>query len=147
VGSRGQGRVADLGPAIDEWSQSPLLGQGYSSRVVDGDNPNAQILDNQWLGSLLETGLIGVLGLVWLLWRSVRRLGAAAKRNVSPQGSLFVGLAASIAAFAVGMLTFDAFSFIQVTLFLFMLLAVAASALAIEQRDGWNVAPAAQRQD
>jgi polysaccharide biosynthesis protein PslJ len=147
VGSRGQGRVADLGPAIDEWSQSPLLGQGYSSRVVDGDNPNAQILDNQWLGSLLETGLIGVLGLVWLLWRSVRRLGAAAKRNVSPQGSLFVGLAASIAAFAVGMLTFDAFSFIQVTFFLFMLLAVAASALAIEQRDGWSVAPAAQRQD
>jgi hypothetical protein len=144
VGSRGQGRVADLGPAIDEWSQNPLLGQGYASRVVDGENPNAQILDNQWLASLLETGLLGVLGIAWLFWRSVRRLGAAAKRNVSPQGSLFVGLAASIAAFAIGMLTFDAFSFIQVTFFLFMLLAVAASALAMERREGWDLAPPAQ---
>jgi len=138
VGSRGQGRVADLGPALVEWSQNPLLGQGYGSRVVDGDNPNAQILDNQWLGSLLETGLLGILGIAWLFWRSVRLLGRAAKRNDSPDGSLFVALAASIAAFALGMLTFDAFAFIQVTLFLYILLAFAASALSIEERIGWG---------
>jgi polysaccharide biosynthesis protein PslJ len=138
VGSRGQGRVADLGPAIAEWSQAPLLGQGYGTRVVDGENPNAQILDNQWLASMLETGLIGVVGLIWLFWRSVRRLGAAAKRDESPDGSFFVAVAASIAAFALGMLTFDAFSFIQVTFFLFILLALAASATALERRGLWN---------
>jgi O-antigen ligase len=138
VGSRGQGRVADLGPAIREWSQNPLLGQGYGSRVVDGENPNAQILDNQWLGSLLETGLLGVFAIAWLFWRAVRRLGRAAKRNPTPEGSLFVAIAASIAAFAVGMLTFDAFAFIQVTFFLFILLACAAAALVIEERVGWG---------
>jgi hypothetical protein len=138
VGSKGQGRVADLGPALDEWSQRPIVGQGYASRVVDGENPNAQILDNQWLVSLLETGLAGVVGLVWLIWRAVRLLGGAAKRDTSPDGSFFVAMAASIAAFALGMLTFDAFSFIQVTFFVFILLALASSALAIERRGSWH---------
>jgi hypothetical protein len=137
-GSRGQGRVADLGPAINEWSQEPLFGQGYGTRVVDGENPNAQILDNQWLGSLLETGLLGLLGLGWLFSRSIRRLGQAAKRDQSPAGTFFVAIAASVAAFGLGMLTFDAFAFIQVTFFLYILLALAASALAIERRGAWG---------
>ena len=38
-------------------------------------------------------------------------------------------LAASVIAFGVGMLTFDAFAFIQVTFLFFMLLALGAAAL------------------
>jgi hypothetical protein len=127
VGSRGQGRIADLGPALDEYSQRPILGQGLGTRVVDGENPNAQILDNQWLKSLLETGAVGLFAILWLLVRSIRRLGRRAKSDDDPRtGWLCVALTASITAFAVGMLTFDAFSFIQVTFLLFILLGFAS---------------------
>jgi O-antigen ligase/polysaccharide polymerase Wzy-like membrane protein len=138
VGSRGQGRVADLAPTLDQVSQRPVFGEGYGSRIVDGETPNAQILDNQWLASLLETGLAGGAALLWLFWLAVRRLGKAAKRVPGPSGSLFVALAGATAALSVGMLTFDAFSFIQVTFFLFIVLAFAGAALSIERRDAWD---------
>ena len=132
-GSRGQGRVADLAPAIEEFKQSPILGQGYGSRVVDGENPNAQILDNQWLGSLLETGIVGVMALILLLTRTVRRLAKAAKEEADERsGWLFTALAASMASFALGMLTFDAFSFVQVTFLFFILFGLAAAALSLD---------------
>jgi hypothetical protein len=41
---------------LDQIAQRPLSGEGFASRVVDGETPNARILDNQWLASLLETG-------------------------------------------------------------------------------------------
>ena len=138
VGSRGQGRVADLSPTLDQVSQRPVFGQGFGSRVVDGETPNAQILDNQWLASLLETGYIGGIALLWLFLLAIRRLGKAAKRNPTADGSIFVALAASLAAFAIGMLTFDAFSFIQVTFFMYIVLAFAACALSVEARRGWH---------
>jgi hypothetical protein len=43
---------------------------------------------------------------------------------------LLVGLAASVAAYAVGMFLYDAFSFIQVTFLLFILLGLGAAVLA-----------------
>jgi O-antigen ligase len=129
-GSRGQGRVADVAPTLTEFSRSPILGQGYGSRVVDGETPNAQILDNEWLATLLETGIAGAVAFLWLFVRSIRRLGRAARGDPSAGGWLPAALAASLTALAVGMLTFDAFSFIQVTLLLFIMLALGSVALA-----------------
>jgi len=126
VGSRGQGRVADIAPSLTEFSQRPVLGQGFGTRVVDGEAPNAHILDNQWLKTLLETGAVGAFALLWLFWRVIRRLAAVAKADSSDRGWLAVALAASIAAFAFGMLTYDAFAFIQVTFLFFILLAFAS---------------------
>ena len=42
----------------------PLLGQGLGTRQTGADNPlrNAPILDNQWLGTFLDIGLLGSLG-------------------------------------------------------------------------------------
>jgi hypothetical protein len=124
----GAGRVADLGPALKAWSREPFLGAGFATRVTD---PNAkegsdqQILDDQWLGNLLEIGALGVLSLLWLYVRSVRRLAAVARSSTGPDGWLPTALAASIITFAVGMLTFDAFAFIQVTFFSFLMLGFA----------------------
>lgn len=129
-GGRGSGRVADLGPSLSEWSKSPVLGQGFGTRVVDEERANALILDNQWLGTLLETGLVGALAWFWLFRRAVRRFGRAAKDDESDSGWLMAALAASLAAFAVGMLTFDAFSFIQVTFVAFILLGLGGVMLA-----------------
>ena len=123
----GSGRIATLGPALDaEWKPNPIAGEGFGTRITGAaetgqPSPNGPILDDQWLGTLLEVGIVGTLAWIWLFPRVVRRLWRA-KEDSSDDGWLFVALAASITAFAVGMFTYDAFSFVQVTFVLFILL-------------------------
>lgn len=131
AGKLGSGRVADLGPALDQAAARPVLGQGYGTRVTDNQQAKANILDNQWLGTLLETGLVGVFAWIWLFGRTVRRLGARARRDPSDLGLLMTALAASITAFAVGLFTYDAYSFIQVTYIMFILVALSAVLLRV----------------
>lgn len=127
-----QGRTEDYGPAFDEFARVPVFGRGLGTRITTGTpgDINADILDNQWLGSLLETGLVGVVALVWFLGLFVRRLASAARSDTSTDGWLLLALSSSVAAYAVGMFFFDSFSFIQVTLLLFFLLGL-GSALII----------------
>jgi O-antigen ligase len=134
------GRAADLGPALDRWATKPFLGSGFGTTVADPNAPKEseqQILDDQWLGSLLEIGAIGVLALLWLFVRAVRRLTAAARGVTGADAWLAVALAAAIISFAAGMLTFDAFAFIQVTFLAFVLLALSSVAVrALAPQDG-----------
>src|SRR5207247_9162823 len=125
-------RLADLGPAITEWRARPLVGEGYGTRIVDPSSPGPQanILDDQWLTSLLETGVVGVVGWIWFFARVVRRFGAESKRDDSERGWLLAGLAAGVAAYAFWMLTYDAFSFIQVTFLLFILVGLGSALLS-----------------
>jgi polysaccharide biosynthesis protein PslJ len=126
-------RLADVGPALREWWLRPYFGYGYGTRITDPADPknNAFILDNQWLGQLLEVGLAGALALIWLFGRSFRRLAVGARRDPSPLGWLLAGIAAAIAAFAIGMITFDAFAFGQVTFLLFLLIGLSVPALRL----------------
>ncbi len=128
----GSGRLADLGPALRLWQQQPLLGQGYGTQVVDLNKGGIQanILDNQWLGMLLATGAVGFVGWLWFFIRAVRRFGAEARRDDSDRGWLLTCIAAGVAAYGVGMLTFDAFAFIQVTFLLFILVGLGSALLA-----------------
>jgi polysaccharide biosynthesis protein PslJ len=142
AGTGGSGRLADVGPSISEWSRAPILGEGYGTRVVDGLTPNAPILDDEWLGLLLETGLAGVLAWLWVYGRVLRRLVAGARADGSRHGLLCTALTASIASYAIGMFTYDSFSFIQVTLVLFFLLGMSAAVGIIHAREG---TPAAAR--
>jgi len=116
-------RLADLGPSLHQFARHPMLGIGFGTRVL----PTDYILDDQWLGSLLEIGLTGVLVLGWLFHRSLRRLSQVARGDPSPRGALCAAFAASVAAFGAGMLTFDAFSFIQVTYVFFVVLALGSA--------------------
>jgi O-antigen ligase len=120
------GRVADLGPSLEEFWEKPLLGYGIGTRVVIGERANARLLDNQWLGTLLDVGLVGLVGLAWLLIRFVARLSVASSR-AGPDGVLLAGMAAAVFSYMIGMFTFDAIAFTQVTLVLFVLLAVGSS--------------------
>jgi hypothetical protein len=136
-GCGAQGRVAKIGPTFAEVAQKPAFGIGYGTRITDGPDPNACVLDDQWLSTALETGLVGLFAWAWLFARYLRRLGAAAKDDRSERGWLLTALCASSIAFMLGMLTFDAFSFIQVTFVLFILLALGAVAMRDrETRDG-----------
>jgi hypothetical protein len=124
------GRLAEFGPAIREWSGHPLFGEGFGSRIVSYADAvrlgvkKARLLDDQWLGSLLETGVLGVAGLLWLFIRSIRRMSRIAREDDGDDGWLGAALAASLFAFAIGMLTFDALGFVQVTITFFLLLAL-----------------------
>jgi hypothetical protein len=126
------GRVADIRPTFRELSANPLFGIGFGTRIVGFDNQeshNARILDDQWLATLLEIGLLGALAWLWAFSRTIRRLGRAAKADTSPEGWLYVCLAASLGSFAIGMFTFDAFGFIQITFIFFVLLALVSLVL------------------
>jgi O-antigen ligase len=141
-GGGGSGRLADLGPGLQEWKQNPLLGEGFGTRKVDatvagrsvpegpGLSPNAQILDDQWLGTLLETGVVGFFGWLWFFVRAIRRFGAEAKRDDSERGWLLAAITAAVAAFAIGMVTYDAFAFIQVTFLMFIFVGLGSALMA-----------------
>jgi hypothetical protein len=137
AGTYGSGRLADLGPGIREWSHRPIVGQGNGTRISDRADPkvNAPILDDEWLGRLLETGVLGVLALGWLFGRAIRRFAAAAKSDATDRGWLKAAIAAAVAGYAAGMATYDSFSFIQVTLLLFILLGLGASELALRRSE------------
>ena len=132
VGGTGSGRLADLGPALDVWTHEPLIGQGYATAPIIFPDAalETNILDNQWLTTLLSTGLIGFVGWLWFFTRAVRRFGAEARRDQSDRGWLLAGLTAAIAAYGVGMLTYDALAFIQVTFLLFIFVGIASALLA-----------------
>jgi polysaccharide biosynthesis protein PslJ len=135
AGTYGSGRVADLGPGLHDAKQHLMLGQGFGTRLTDRseEKVNAPILDDQWLGTLLETGLLGVLAWIWLFGRFYRRMMNAARSDDTPRAWLLAGLAASALAFAVSLATYDTFSFIQVTILLFFQLGFGAAILAARE--------------
>jgi hypothetical protein len=101
---------------------------------------NAHTLDDQWLSSLLEVGMLGVAALVWMIVRVLRRLKRVARLDDSVDSWLLTALATGICAYAFGMFTYDAFSFIQVTLMLFVYLGLAAAALRLCEPPAASVA-------
>jgi hypothetical protein len=130
----GSGRLATLGPALHtELAPHPLFGEGFGTRVTTPDElvkiPNGPILDDQWLGVFLETGVIGGCLFAWIFLRFIRRAGRAAKEDHSPRGALLTATTASVTAYAVGMFTFDAFAFIQVTFLFFLMLGIGCAVL------------------
>jgi O-antigen ligase len=136
-GPVGSSRVATLGPGIDQVEQRPLLGLGYGSRVPSGLSDGTDgnfITDDQWLATGMETGILGLFAWIWLFVRFLRKMFRAAGRDATERGWLYTGLAASGTAFAVAMATYDAFSFIQATFVLFILIALGSAALA-DQRE------------
>jgi polysaccharide biosynthesis protein PslJ len=148
AGTRGSGRLADVGPALDEYVATPLFGQGYGTRVTGRDpRANALILDNQWLKTLLEVGAVGVFAWIWLFVRFARRLGPEAKADEGERGWLLVACVASVLGFALGMFFFDAFSFIQVTFLLYIIMALGMVLVAGPLREPRRrrTAPAARR--
>lgn len=134
----GGGRLADISPSLGRWWERPLVGHGFGTRVTvydpgTGVLPNAIILDNQWLATLLETGALGAAALAWLVLRFVRRTLREARRDQSSRGLLLGALGASVLALALGMFVFDALSFVQVAFLLFIILGIGVVTLQNER--------------
>ena len=147
----GSARLTTLGPVLrKEVAPDPVFGEGFGTRITTPSPttpiPNAPITDDQWLASLAETGIVGISALVWLFVAYFRRLKRVIRTEESARAQLLAATAASVTSYAVGMLTYDALSFIQVTFVFFILLALGASALATsaeEWQHGSAVSPAA----
>jgi O-antigen ligase len=129
AGPVGSSRITSLHAGLKVVEQRPLLGGGYGSRIVSGPQQNSFIVDNGWLSVAMEVGLLGVLAWLWFFLRFIRVSGGAARNEEGIRGWLFVALTASVAAYAVGMATYDAPSFIQVTLVMFLLVGLGCAAL------------------
>jgi hypothetical protein len=133
----GSGRLATAPSVLrNEFRPDPFLGEGFSTRIVTPDEfvrkANAPILDDQALGVLVETGLLGAFALTWLFVRFVRRLAHEALRDASPRGWLLTALAASVAGYGVSMFTYDSFAFIQVTFLLFIFIGLGTAVLRLD---------------
>jgi hypothetical protein len=124
----GRGRIGEWEPALAEWQLTPLFG-------LEDPKMNAPILDDQWLWSLLELGVFGVVALVWFFVVAVRRFARLARRDPTENSWLLTAFAASIASYAIGMLTFDAFNFVQVTMLLFLIAALGVATLRPEDAE------------
>ncbi len=128
------GRIRQLRPMLREAAGYPIFGEGLGTRITGFGNKtfrNAPILDNQWLNTILELGYVGAAFWLWLFVRSIRRLCRASRESDDGDDWLFAGLAASITGFGVGMLTFDAFGFTQITFVFWILLGLSAAMLRI----------------
>ena len=128
------GRIRLIKPMLNEASQKPVFGEGYGTRITGFDSPdrNAPILDDQWLNNVLDVGFVGVAAWVWLMVRACRKLFRASRTAEEVGDSwLFAALGASVTGFAVGMLTFDAFSFTQAAFIFWIVLGLSAALLKI----------------
>jgi hypothetical protein len=132
-GRVGSSRGASFGPGMHIVGLHPVLGQGYATRLRGEADPTGFIVDDQWLGTAMETGIAGFLAWIWIFVASIRRMGREAKRDYGDRGWLLAAITSSVAAFSFGMAYYDAFSFIQVTFVLYILLAFGSIAMKTER--------------
>lgn len=134
TGLGGSGRIADVSPGLHLWESAPLFGHGPGTEATRGgaagpqagspQAANSIIFDDQYMSSLVELGIVGFLAVVWLVIGAVVKMARVAKREHGPVGDLLVAFATACTGFALSMVTFDAFSFVQVTLLFFVLAAL-----------------------
>ncbi|HEY7049801.1 MAG TPA: O-antigen ligase family protein [Jatrophihabitantaceae bacterium] len=115
--SSAQSRTGSFSLAYDFISRSPIFGRGFLTFL-----PAYRILDDQYLGLLIETGIVGLATFLGLLASGVvggLRLRRAANRIDARLG---VALAASAASALASFALFDAFSFPMAASMIFLVL-------------------------
>jgi O-antigen ligase len=96
--------------------RSPLFGRGLLTFL-----PEYRILDNQYLGLLIEVGLVGTIAFLALLVTAIVAAVKVRRSSTDPNiRSIAISLTALLAAGACGFATFDAFGFPQVSDLLFL---------------------------
>jgi hypothetical protein len=143
-GESGSGRLADIEPGLRVWSESPLYGNGVGTQVTAGESGAAQTaagaegaiiyFDNEWLSTLVQLGILGVVGTAWFIFGSLLTVGRFARRVPGPRSDLAAACAAAIGAFGVSMLVFDAFAFVQSTILFFTIAALGLQARRLGPR-------------
>jgi O-antigen ligase len=104
--SSAKSRSGSFSLAYDFISRTPIFGRGFLTFL-----PAYRILDDQYLGLLIEIGVVGLVAYLGLLVSGV--VGGLRLRRTANQidGLLGVSLAASVASALASFALFDAFSF------------------------------------
>lgn len=103
-----KGRTDDYGPVLEYARHAPLFGRGVGTFV-----PSLyRTLDNQYLGTLVEGGVVGLLGLLCLLLGGMACGAVLRARSRDPRvRSLALALVAALVIITVNFATFDALGF------------------------------------
>jgi O-antigen ligase len=128
-------RLGDYGAAAPYIAAAPFFGRGFHTWIPSGLGPGSLqfVTDNQYLLSLLETGIVGLIALLGvliggvMLARSARRHGSDARSR-----DLAQSLATSMVVATVAFATFDALSFPMVRGLTFFLLGCAGALWRIQ---------------
>lgn len=122
--SSASSRTDSYGIAWDFIERHPVTGRGYGTFL-----PSYRILDNQYLLSMIEIGLLGV-GALLLVFLTALGCAAVTRRHSSDprRRDLMQSLFASILSVAVGFAFFDALSFPQYAATSFLLLGINGAA-------------------
>ena len=111
-------RTGSYDIAADFIGRAPVLGRGFSTFL-----PEYRILDNQYLGLAVETGLVGLTAFAVLLGSGL--LAAARARSASRDllpSQLAAGLFGAVASGGVTLALFDGLSFAMTAGVLFLVL-------------------------
>lgn len=101
-------RTARYPLAFGYVAQRPILGRGTGTWVA----PQYQILDNQWLDTLITNGLLGVLALAGLQITGIVLAWLALRRSQSEENRHLCGVLISTQVIGLAVAgTFDSFSF------------------------------------
>lgn len=141
-------RTNDYPLAMAQVERSPWLGRGFGTFYP----PKHPILDNQYLGTLVETGLLGLVAFVALLVGGVYcALRVRAVAADAGERELMTALVAALLVPVVGSATYDTFAFASVTGVTLVLIGAASAAHRISRerprsgRSDDRVAPAGER--
>lgn len=117
--------------AFHAFAKSPWVGKGFATFL-----PKYRILDNQWLLSAIEIGVLGVLALL-LLMVAAARSGFRAEKALAARDERIVvqACSAAVIALCVGMLFYDGFAFPQATGLLFVAAGLAAAGFRFSRPD------------
>ncbi|MBD3782027.1 MAG: O-antigen ligase family protein [Micrococcales bacterium] len=125
------GRLEDYDAVWFYFTQDPWTGRGIGTFI-----PSLyRTLDNQYLGTLVETGLVGLLTLLALLGGGVLTTFVLRERLTGPADrSLASALGAALAVPFVAMVTFDGLAFPMCAGLTFLLLGAVASMWRLDQQ-------------
>jgi O-antigen ligase len=116
--------------AWDYVQRSPVFGRGLLTFL-----PEYRILDNQYLGLLIELGIIGTAAFIGLVVTGLFVAVRVRKSSADPVvRSIAISLIAFVVAGACGFATFDAFTFPQVSDLLFLALGLIGALSNIQRR-------------
>jgi O-antigen ligase len=119
--------------------RNPLFGRGLFTFL-----PSHRILDNQYLGLLLDIGLVGLCAVVGLLLAAVASgLDARHDSSVATERELAQALVASIMVGAVGFAVFDGLGFPMAAGLLFLVMGLVGALWRLVRSDGWDVSSVA----
>jgi len=128
--SSAQSRTGSYALAWSFISRAPIFGRGFGTFL-----PRYRIFDNQYLGLLIEAGVVGLTALLALFATGIALSRRVRRRSTDPETrdlaqSLVAGLAAGACSFAL----FDALAFPIVAGLMFLLLGLAGGLAKLQPK-------------